>query len=161
MKVIQPFSRDLGEFVVRRSLPSSLRSVGPFVFFDHMGPAKVQMAVRPHPHIGLATVTYLFSGEITHRDNLGNNLNIRPGAINWMTAGKGICHSERSELTDLHGLQLWVALPQESETIDPKFTHYAADILPQFKNSQLQIRLLVGQAFGHQSPVAVHSEMIF
>src|ERR1700760_947657 len=139
----RPTVRDLGDgFTVRRALPSAqLRTIGPFVFFDHMGPAVLSgeraLDVRPHPHIGLATVTYLFEGEIMHRDSLGSVQPIRPGAVNWMTAGSGIVHSERTppELrpagSRIHGLQLWVGLPQAQEEAPPDFTHYPTSVLPE------------------------------
>ena len=139
--IIEPNEKDLGEFTVRRALPDKRRQrVGPFIFFDHMGPAVFPpgsgVNVRSHPHIGLATITYLFEGEILHRDNLGYVQPIRPGAVNWMTAGRGIVHSEK--VTDevlatgqkLHGIQTWVALPVEAEEIDPRFEHYPADSIP-------------------------------
>jgi len=139
--VIEPRARDLGDVTVRRVLPSaSRRSVGPFVFFDHFGPIDFTpgrgMAVRPHPHIGLSTVTYLFEGEIVHRDSLGFERAIRPGAINWMTAGSGIVHSERTAPalrgtgSRLHGLQLWVGLPKRDEETEPAFFHHEAEALP-------------------------------
>src|SRR5690349_25163693 len=133
--VIVPRTVDLGDFAVRRALPSAQsRMVGPFIFFDHFGPAEFRagqgLDVRPHPHIGLATVTYLFDGEIMHRDSLGTVAAIRPGEVNWMTAGKGIAHSERTaperriDGEKIHGLQCWVALPSAKEEIDPGFVHY-------------------------------------
>ena len=162
--VIESRRRDLGGFSVGRLLPSPARRlVGPFIFFDHMGP--VQFApgqgidVRPHPHINLATVTYLFEGEIVHRDSLGSEQPIRPGAINWMTAGRGIVHSERTgaELrknsSRLHGLQLWVALPRAHEETEPEFRHYPADALPAIEVQRAKVRVLVGTAYGATSPV--------
>src|SRR6187431_796539 len=140
--VIVPRTVDLGDgFSVRRALPSArTRMVGPFIFFDHFGPAEFRagagLDVRPHPHIGLATVTYLFDGEIMHRDSLGSAVPIRPGAVNWMTAGKGIVHSERTQPErrakgdSLHGLQMWVALPAAQEEMAPDFAHYAVDRFP-------------------------------
>jgi len=139
--IIDARPRDIGGFSVQRLLPfSARRLVGPFIFFDHMGPAELPpgtgMDVRPHPHIGLATVTYLFEGEIIHRDSLGSYQPIRPGDINWMTAGRGIAHSERTspELRRagslMNGLQLWVALPLAHEETEPKFHHYPVDTLP-------------------------------
>src|SRR5438477_8904177 len=138
--ILTPRDRDLGGFVVRRLLPAGRhRAVGPFVFFDHFGPTGLApgqgMDVRPHPHINLATVTYLFEGEIVHRDSLGSLQPIRPGDINWMTAGRGIVHSERSPAdarktgARAHGLQLWVALPREHEEIEPSFQHHAAGVI--------------------------------
>ena len=170
--IIQPRSRDLGGFGVRRVLPAAERRlVGPFLFFDHMGPAKFApgqgIDVRPHPHIHLATVTYLFEGEIVHRDSLGFEQPIRPGAINWMTAGRGIVHSERTSQklretgSQLHGIQLWVALPTDQEDTEPAFHHYPADELPSLPMEGVSGRLLVGSAFGQESPVAVHSPMFY
>jgi len=157
--------KDLGGgFVVSRLLPSAQRrSVGPFVFFDHFGPATERPGlnhdVRPHPHIGLATVTYLFEGAMMHRDNLGNAQRIEPGAINWMTSGRGIVHSERKpdDLRDRsylnHGLQLWVALPREHEEDEPSFVHTPAAAIPDLQVGDARVRLLVGEAFGARSPV--------
>lgn len=157
--------KDLGGgFIVSRLLPSAhRRSVGPFVFFDHFGPATERPAlnhdVRPHPHIGLATVTYLFEGAMMHRDSLGNAQRIEPGAINWMTAGRGIVHSERKpdDMKDRsylnHGLQLWVALPREREEDEPSFMHTPASAIPQARVGDAQVRVLVGEAFGALSPV--------
>ncbi len=170
--VIPSREKDLGGFSVRRVLPyASHRMVGPFIFFDHMGPAEFAigqgMSVRPHPHIHLSTVTYLFEGQIRHRDSLGNDQVIEPGAINWMTAGHGIVHSERSPEEvrvsggRVHGIQCWVALPKELEDIKPSFDHYPAEILPQFEINGAKIKLLVGSAFGRESPVRVHSELFY
>jgi redox-sensitive bicupin YhaK (pirin superfamily) len=158
--------KDLGGgFIVRRLLPSAKRQgVGPFIFFDHFGPVTVQAGseghdVRPHPHIGLATVTYLFEGAMMHRDSLGSVQRIEPGAINWMTAGRGIVHSERQppDLKDKtytnHGLQLWVALPQAFEETEPRFEHTAAERIPQLRVQDATLRVLIGQAFGQASPV--------
>src|SRR6266404_3893925 len=140
--IIVPRTRDLGDgFTVRRSLPAAQkRSVGPFVFFDQMGPVALApgkgLDVRPHPHIGLATVTYLFEGEILHRDSIGSKMAIRPGDVNWMVAGRGIAHSERSAPdvrmrgAKLHGIQSWVALPEAHEEVAPRFDHYPASTLP-------------------------------
>ncbi len=159
-------SRDLGGgFRVRRLLPGHpRRGVGPFVFFDHFGPITVRpeddFDIRPHPHIGLATVTYLFEGAIVHRDSLGHVQRIEPGAINWMTAGRGIVHSERRppDLADApytsHGLQLWVALPRTEEECVPSFVHTSAASLPRWTEGGNTLRLLVGSAFGRASPVA-------
>ncbi|HEY3917325.1 MAG TPA: pirin family protein [Stellaceae bacterium] len=170
---IRPRSRDLGDgFMVRRVLPfAKRRALGPFVFFDHMGPtafpAGAGLDVRPHPHIGLATVTYLFEGEITHRDSLGSVQPIRPGAINWMTAGRGIVHSERTppalRVTGarLHGLQLWVGLPLVQEEVPPDFTHYPATALPELVGNGQKIRVMVGAAFGARSPVKTLSEIFY
>ena len=170
--IIDPKVHDLGGFQVRRALPHiQARHVGPFVFFDHMGPATFVSGegidVRPHPHIGLATVTYLYDGAIEHRDSLGNILTIRPGDVNWMTAGRGIAHSERSPMAErvaghaLHGIQTWVALPQSAEEADPSFHHHAASELPQAQNGGVQLTLIVGEAFGMRSPVATFSKMFY
>lgn len=164
--------RDIGAFTVARILPSARRRlVGPFIFFDHMGPAElppgVGMNVRPHPHIGLATVTYLFEGEIHHRDSLGFSQPIRPGAINWMTAGRGIVHSERSspEVTAaaarVHGIQLWVALPKEHEEAEPAFVHHPADTIPAVELEGVKLRVLIGSAYGVASPVQTLAPMIY
>ena len=158
--------KDLGGgFVVRRYLPNAVKqSVGPFIFFDHFGPVDVpahaQHDVRPHPHIGLATVTYLFEGATDHRDSLGNFQRIEPGAINWMTAGRGIVHSERTpkDLVPVphrtHGLQLWVALPHAHEEDEPQFTHTPRADIPVTQVGDATVKVLVGSAFGHTSPVA-------
>jgi redox-sensitive bicupin YhaK (pirin superfamily) len=157
---------------VRRILPSSTRRlVGPFIFFDHMGPATLPrgqgIAVRPHPHINLATVTYLFEGEIVHRDSLGSQQPIRPGAINWMTAGRGIVHSERSSDEQrargpvVHGIQLWVALPREHEETAPAFHHHPAETLPELTRDGVALRLLAGAAFGHSSAVRTFSPLFY
>jgi len=161
--VVSPREKDLGGFSVRRVLPApQRRNVGPFVFFDHMGPAEFPAGrgidVRPHPHIGLATVTYLFEGEILHRDSLGSLQPIRPGAVNWMTAGRGIVHSERTSAEELakprrlHGIQTWVALPRAHEEDEPAFQHIAADRLPQFREGDARLRLIAGSAFGRPAP---------
>ena len=170
---IRGHEKDLGGgFRVSRLLPSLARqAVGPFVFFDHFGPVTVDPAsnydVRPHPHIGLATVTYLFDGAIVHRDSLGNAQRIEPGAINWMNAGRGIVHSERRP-EDLakrhyvsHGLQLWVALPREAEESEPSFVHTPAAHLPAFSDGPVEIRVLVGSAFGRRSPVVTASPTLY
>ncbi len=168
---IRPRSRDLGGFSVRRVLPAAeRRMVGPFIFFDEMGPAVLPpsqgMDVRPHPHIGLATVTYLFEGEIMHRDSLGSVQPIRPGAVNLMTAGRGIVHSERSGAdraveARLHGLQLWIALPDDAEEIEPGFVHYAAEALPEFDVDGARVRLVMGEAYGRRSPVVSYSPIVY
>lgn len=168
--VIRPRLRDIGAFSVRRSLPAmERRLVGPFAFFDHMGPAVLEpnhpLTVRPHPHIGLATVTYLFEGEIMHRDSLGYVQVIRPGDVNWMVAGRGIVHSERGteaqreKSSPIHGIQLWVALPKELEETEPKFIHYPASSLPSLSLPGVFLRIVLGQAFGVTSPVEVLSPM--
>jgi hypothetical protein len=156
--------RDLGGLHVARVLPAiHRRSIGPFVFLDHMGPeVGGEVSVRPHPHIHLATVTYVFDGEIHHRDSLGSHQVIQPGAINWMNAGRGIVHSERSERKiDLEGLQLWVGLPASAEDSDPTFVHYPAATLPALSTGHADVRVLVGSAFGVTSPVATKSPMIY
>ena len=163
-RVIVPRTSDLGGFSVRRALPSAQRRmVGPFIFFDHMGPAEFRAGqgidVRPHPHIGLATVTYLFAGEIMHRDSLGSIAPIRPGAVNWMTAGRGIAHSERTAPDHrvagepLHGLQCWVALPAAREEGDPGFSHYDAGDLPVESHEGKTVRVVTGRFLGLTSPV--------
>ncbi|MDX1580628.1 MAG: pirin family protein, partial [Alphaproteobacteria bacterium] len=167
-----PKPRDLGGFSVRRVLPSpQRRMVGPFIFFDHMGPADFApgkgMDVRPHPHIGLATVTYLFEGEIDHRDSLGFHQTIRPGDVNWMTAGRGIVHSERTgeeaRKTGLHmdGIQSWVALPDDAEETAPGFFHHPANTLPEIDSNGVKMRLIAGTAYGEESPVQVFSPIFY
>ena len=170
--VIEPRPRDLGGFEVRRVLPSSKkRLVGPFVFWDEMGPAVFppgsSVNVRPHPHIGLATITYLFDGRILHRDSLGYVQAIEPGAVNWMTAGKGIVHSERTLEEDLpkeramHGIQAWVALPADKQEIEPAFEHYPADSLPVLERPGVKLTLIAGTALGEVSPVAAASPLFY
>ena len=170
--LIDPRPHDLGGFSVRRVLPHlHARHVGPFVFFDHIGPAAFApgqgIDVRPHPHIGLATVTYLFEGAIQHRDSLGFVQTIRPGDVNWMTAGRGIVHSERSPPEEragghtLHGIQVWVALPLEAEENEPSFHHHGAASLPHIARDGVSMRLVVGSAFGQRSPVLTFSEMFY
>ena len=170
--VIVPRPRDLGGFEVRRVLPSlERRSVGPFVFFDQMGPAELApgqgIDVRPHPHIGLATVTYLFAGRIMHRDSLGTVQPIEPGEVNWMTAGRGIVHSERSDTEDrkrpqkLYGIQIWVALPNQHEETDADFAHYAAESLPLIEDEGKTIRVIAGSCFGKTSPVKTFSSLFY
>lgn len=170
--VITPKPRDLGDFSVRRVLPSAKRQmVGPFIFFDHMGPVQFEpgqgLDVRPHPHIGLATVTYLFSGSILHRDSLGCEQLITPGAINWMVAGSGIAHSERSspearaQTEEVEGLQIWVALPRALEEMPPSFTHYPVAVLPERQFEGVFIRVLAGHAYELSSPVDVQSPLFY
>jgi redox-sensitive bicupin YhaK (pirin superfamily) len=170
--IITGRERDLGGFQVRRVLPfAGHRMVGPFIFFDHMGPATFAVnqgvEVRPHPHIHLATVSYLFEGHIRHRDSLGSDQLINPGDINWMTAGHGIVHSERTPEnlrqtgSRLSGIQLWVALPEEFENIPPSFNHYPAAVLPEFNKGAVQLKLLLGSAFDYQSPVKIHSDLFY
>jgi redox-sensitive bicupin YhaK (pirin superfamily) len=162
-----------GGLEVGRVLPwSRRRTVGPFIFFDHIGPAVFPPAlprhtdVRPHPHIGLSTITYLFAGEIVHRDSLGCHQVIRPGEVNWMTAGRGISHSERFETMRehgglIHGIQAWVALPQEHEETDPAFTHFGAQELPTRELPGASLRLIAGEAFGLSSSVPTHSRLFY
>tara|TARA_R110002167_G_scaffold142080_2_gene330660 strand:- start:634 stop:1545 length:912 start_codon:yes stop_codon:yes gene_type:complete len=170
--LVKPRDKDLGEFTVRRTLPTrQLKMVGPWVFFDHMGPAEFApgsgINVRPHPHINLATVTYLFEGEILHRDSLGSLQAIRPGDVNLMVAGKGIVHSERErpEVTAshhrLHGLQLWLALPTADEEIAPSFHHYPSAEIPMVEVDGVPVRVIMGHAYGACSPVKTHSETIY
>jgi hypothetical protein len=170
--VVVPRAHDIGGFEVRRALPAvGRRMVGPFIFWDQMGPGEFMTGrgvdVRPHPHIGLATVTYLFEGAVMHRDSLGTALEITPGAVNWMTAGKGIAHSERSPEAlrahphRLYGIQSWIALPKDQEERDPGFDHYAADALPAWSGEGIGIRLIVGSAFGMASPVRPASDTLY
>jgi redox-sensitive bicupin YhaK (pirin superfamily) len=170
---IQGRPRELGDgFTVRRLLPSpARRMVGPFIFVDHMGPVGMQpgrgLDVRPHPHINLATVTYLFEGEILHRDSLGSEQPIRPGAVNWMTAGRGIAHSERTPALErksgprLHGMQLWVALPTAHEEDEPSFHHHAAADIPELGRPGARLRVIAGAAYGVRSPVEVLSPLFY
>jgi redox-sensitive bicupin YhaK (pirin superfamily) len=170
---IQARSRALtGEVTVRRVLPAlARRMVGPFIFFDHMGPVRLApgrgLDVPPHPHIGLATVTYLFDGEILHRDSIGSEQLITPGAVNWMTAGRGVVHSERTPVSArdagarLHGLQSWVALPTVVEEVEPSFRHHPASTLPVVVLEDTRVRVLAGSAFGVTSPVQVLSPLFY
>ena len=171
--VIDARRRDLGGFEVGRVLPfHSHRMVGPFVFFDHMGPIDFKpgiprsVDVRPHPHIGLSTVTYLFEGEITHRDSVGSELAIHPGEVNWMTAGRGITHSERFETLrrtggSMHGIQAWVGLPTADEETEPGFWHHGPEDLPTYESDGLWARLIAGEAFGAKAKVKTHSPMFY
>lgn len=171
--VIVPRARDIGGFEVRRALPSAERQmVGPFIFFDQMGPAEFLLGsgidVRPHPHIGLSTVTYLFDGEILHRDSLGTVIPIRPGELNWMTAGRGITHSERTprelrtELGNkLFGIQSWVALSAQDEETAPDFTHYEAEQMPVLSGEGKNVRVIAGSILGARSPVKTSSPMFY
>ncbi|WP_020188108.1 pirin family protein [Methylopila sp. 73B] len=170
--LIVPRAVDLGEMVVRRALPSTKRQmVGPFIFFDQMGPAEFLtdqgIDVRPHPHINLATLTYLFEGEILHRDSLGTEIAIQPGAVNWMRAGRGIVHSERTSETrkrtgqKLFGIQSWMALPTAIEEADPAFMHHGAAALPVIDVEGVEARLITGAAFGETSPLAVASPTLY
>ena len=163
-QVIVPRARDLGGFEVRRALPSARKQmVGPFIFFDQMGPAEFLIGngidVRPHPHIGLATVTYLFQGEMWHRDSLGSSMVIKPGEVNLMTAGSGIVHSERetseakARRRDLFGIQAWLALPRDEEEAAPAFAHHGLDDLPRLAAEGKRVRLIMGEAWGARSPV--------
>ncbi len=171
--LLKGHEKDLGGgLVVRRYLPNALKqAVGPFIFFDHFGPVDVpahaQHDVRPHPHIGLATVTYLFEGAMDHRDSLGTFQRIEPGAINWMTAGRGIVHSERTpkDLVPvshrIHGLQLWVALPKAHEEVEPSFSHTPQADIPVVRVGGATVKVLVGSAFGHTSPVATLAPTLY
>ncbi|HUG97646.1 MAG TPA: pirin family protein [Gammaproteobacteria bacterium] len=170
--VIEPRTRDLGGFEVRRALPSGRRRmVGPFIFFDQMGPSVLRagsgLDVRPHPHIGLATVTYLFHGEILHRDSLGTVQAIRPGEVNWMTAGSGIVHSERTppELRpagpELFGIQAWIALPRHAEETAPAFSHHAVSALPLIEDGGLKVRIIAGELRGERSPVQTFTSTMY
>jgi redox-sensitive bicupin YhaK (pirin superfamily) len=171
--VIEQRRRDLGGFEVGRVLPyKGGRMVGPFIFFDHMGPAEFtagfprSVDVRPHPHIGLSTLSYLFEGEMTHRDSIGAVQPIRPGEVNWMTAGGGITHSERFEALRAHGgrmdgIQAWIALPDAAEEIAPAFSHHGASDLPTYEDGGLTARLIAGEGFGAKSPVQTHSPLVY
>lgn len=170
--VIIPRARDLGGFEVRRALPAPRRQmVGPFIFFDQAGPAEFLTGqgidVRPHPHIGLGTVTYLYEGEFEHRDSLGTHQMIYPGEVNWMVAGQGVTHSERtSEATrkgqsSLFGIQTWIALPESHEDMAPSFEHHGKDALPLLEGEGKQVRLILGTAWGEKAPVTMHSETFY
>ena len=173
-RLLEGRPRDLGGFNVRRVLPAGRQqTVGPFIFFDHMGPATFSdgggVDVRPHPHIGLATVTYLFAGEFMHRDSLGTAQLIRPGDVNWMVAGRGIVHSERTPAearrvaggAAIHGIQTWVALPKDLEEIEPSFEHHPAPTLPEIRAPGVTMRLIAGAAFGQCAPTSVYSPMFY
>lgn len=172
-RLLSPHSKDLGGcFVVRRLLPAAQhQAVEPFIFFDHFGPVTITPAdnhdVRPHPHIGLATLTYLFEGVLLHRDNIGYTQRIEPGAINWMTAGSGIVQSERRPDAERnttyinHGLQLWLALPEPAQEVKASFVHTPADAIPEVRDGAAHVRVLVGQALGVQSPVATLSPTLY
>jgi redox-sensitive bicupin YhaK (pirin superfamily) len=170
--LIIPRARDLGGFSVRRALPSAQKQmIGPFIFFDQMGPTEFLIGngidVRPHPHIGLATVTYLFEGEVFHRDSLGSSVAIRPGEVNLMTAGRGIVHSERetseakAQTRRLFGIQAWAALPKTHEESAPAFIHHGQDELPRIVGEGKRVRLVMGQAYGQRSPVEYPHETLF
>lgn len=168
--IIEERPADIGNFLVGRLLPfRQKRMVGPFIFIDHMGPAKMSdqqnMDIGPHPHIGLSTLTYLFEGSMMHRDALGTAIEIQPGAVNWMTAGKGLVHSERTpdhlrhSEKMMHGLQIWVALPKELEMMEPEFFHIDKEALPEWEQDGAIFKLIAGEAFGKQSPVPVYSKL--
>jgi len=170
--IIEERAADIGNFLVGRLLPfRQKRAVGPFVFIDHMGPVKLNdhqnLDIGPHPHIGLSTLTYLFEGAIMHRDSIGSVMEIQPGAVNWMTSGKGVVHSERTpeylrhSEKHLHGLQIWVALPTELEEMNPSFTHIEADEIPSWTENTIHFKLIAGEAFGKKSPVPVYSPLYF
>lgn len=170
--IIEERPRNIGNFMVGRLLPfKDKRMVGPFIFIDHMGPATMPAGqnfdIPPHPHIGLSTLTFLFDGNVMHKDSLGTEMEITPGQVNWMTAGKGIVHSERTpaRLRDseksLHGLQIWVALPKEFEGMEPTFFHAAADELPYWETDGIAYRLIAGEIMGKKSPVPVYSKLYF
>jgi hypothetical protein len=169
--IVRPTRKDLGEFYVARALPAlERRMVGPFIFFDHMGPAEFApgqgIQVRPHPHIGIATITYLFEGLVMHRDSLGFAQPIEAGAVNLMVAGRGIVHSERAgaDLDDysrLHGIQSWMALPASQIECEPEFIHYSADTIPEFPVATSVVRLIIGKAFGQMSPVKSFANALY
>ena len=170
--IIEEKAADIGNFLVGRLLPfREKRAVGPFVFIDHMGPAALKnyqnLEVAPHPHIGLSTLTYLLEGSIQHKDSLGNDIEIKPGAVNWMTAGKGVVHSERTPEylrnteKHLHGFQIWVGLPKDMEQKEATFHHTEADDIPVWHDGNLQYKLIAGEVFGRKSPVPVHSKLFF
>lgn len=172
LRLISPRERDLGGFSVRRVLPHAEQTmIGPWIFFDHMGPVQFHAGqgidVRPHPHIHLATVTYLFAGEILHRDSLGNVQSIKPGDINLMVAGKGIVHSERSptqlrnQSHALEGLQLWLALPSDQQNTDPAFFHYASSAIPTPRINDIPVRIMMGSAYGSTSPVKCYAPTLY
>ena len=171
-QLITPEKHNLGGFSVQRILPSeALKMVGPFIFFDHLGPAIFPAGkgvdVRPHPHINLATVTYLFEGSLLHRDSLGTVQEIFPGEVNWMTAGKGIVHSERStesfreQESTLHGIQTWIALPEIAEEVEPSFSHYPATDLPRWIQTGTSATLIAGSYQSHRSPVITYSDTLY
>lgn len=170
-QIIEERSRDIGDFLVGRLLPfRRKRMVGPFIFIDHMGPSKVgpghYMDIGQHPHIGLSTLTYLFEGTVEHRDSVGSHQLITPGSVNWMTAGKGVVHTERTpqhmrngETFDVHGFQIWVALPKHLEEMEPSFHHIPKDDLPTWNEGDMSFTLVAGEAFGRKSPVPVYSNL--
>ncbi|MEW7278460.1 pirin family protein [Aquimarina sp. 2201CG1-2-11] len=169
--IIEERSRDIGDFIVGRLIPfRKKRMVGPFIFIDHMGPTTIKKGnyidVGQHPHIGLSTLTYLLEGELIHRDSIGTSQRISPGSVNWMVAGKGVTHTERTPINlrnDLehrvHGYQIWVALPKELEDITPEFHHFEVNELPNWQHNGANFRLIAGSGFGKKSPVPVHSDL--
>jgi redox-sensitive bicupin YhaK (pirin superfamily) len=170
--IIEERAANIGNFMVGRLLPfREKRAVGPFVFIDHMGPALLKeyqnLDVPPHPHIGLSTLTFLFEGSVMHRDSLGTEVEIQPGAVNWMTAGKGIVHSERtpaylrSSEKSMHGLQIWVALPKALEQMEPSFAHISASNIPTWETEGIVFKLIAGEVFGRKSPVPVYCPLYF
>lgn len=170
--IIEEKAADIGNFLVGRLLPfREKRAVGPFVFIDHMGPTKLSdyenLDVPPHPHIGLSTLTYLVEGSIFHRDSIGSEVEIQPGAVNWMTAGKGVVHSERTpeylrtSEKSLHGFQIWVGLPKDKESMAAEFSHTDAKDIPQWEEDEVSYKLIAGDAFGRKSPVPVYSPLYF
>lgn len=170
--LIIPRARDLGGFEVRRALPSPKRQmVGPFIFFDQAGPAEfltgTGIDVRPHPHIGLGTVTYLYQGDFHHRDSIGSDQIIRPGALNWMVAGKGVSHSERTSSqarqgpSSLFGIQTWIALPESHEDMEPSFEHHPKEALPEIRDQGVDAKLILGRAYGAQAPAQLYSDTFY
>jgi redox-sensitive bicupin YhaK (pirin superfamily) len=170
--LIIPRARDLGGFEVKRALPAPQRQmVGPFIFFDHIGPAEILTGkgidIRPHPHIGLGTVTFLYRGDFHHRDSIGSDLVIEPGAVNWMVAGKGVTHSERTSAAgragphSLYGIQTWIALPESREDMAPIFEHHGKESLPQFEDGGVTATLILGQAYGGQAPATLYSDTFY
>ena len=169
--IIEERSRDIGDFLVGRLIPfRKKRMVGPFIFIDHMGPSEVgagkYMDIDQHPHIGLSTLTYLFEGEIHHRDSIGSDQIIKPGSVNWMTAGSGVTHTERTpdhrrggETFQIHGYQIWVALPRDKEEIAPSFHHIPEESLPSWQENGASFRLVAGEGYGKKSPLPVHSPL--
>lgn len=170
-QIIPERARDIGDFLVGRLLPfRKKRMVGPFIFIDHMGPSEIgpgkYMDIGQHPHIGLSTLTYLFQGEIIHRDTVGSHQRITPGSVNWMTAGRGVVHTERTpedhrdcKVRQVHGFQIWVALPKDQESIDPSFQHVPAEELPRWSENGLNFKLVAGEGYGRKSPVRTYSPL--
>ncbi|WP_040414578.1 pirin family protein [Cyclobacterium qasimii] len=170
--IIEERAASIGKFLVGRLLPFvQKRAVGPFVFIDHMGPVQLDkgqnLDVPPHPHIGLSTLTFLFEGSILHKDSLGTSVEVKPGEVNWMTAGKGVVHSERTPDylrkvdKSLHGLQIWVALPKNLEQMPPSFSHISAEEIPAWEQEGVKMKLIAGKAFGKKSPVPTYSKLYF